>query len=175
MIKNWLFFVIIVMAVGVTAQEQNQVIFDTAANQNILIGHCDWNAFQQNDFSDWFNQEYNAYQPDDNLMQQLSRSLKGRELSFKVYQGSWCPDSRRELPRLKKITDDLKPDVFTDIISLNRAKRLNTNALPEDDIEFVPTIVIYLDGVEVGRIVEQPDYSMEADIVKYLEEELNEE
>jgi len=53
---------------------------------------------------------------------------------------------------------------------LNRAKRLNNNALPEDDIEFVPTIVIYLDGVEVGRVVEQPDYSLEADIVNYLRE-----
>ncbi len=170
MIKYYLFFVLIFVAVGVTAQENNQVMFDTAANQNILIGNCDWDAFQQDDFSDWFNEGYNAYHPDDKLMQQLARSLKGRELSFKVYQGSWCPDSRRELPRLKKITDGLKSDVYTEIISLNRAKRLNNNALPEDDIEFVPTIVIYLDGVEVGRVVEQPDYSLEADIVNYLRE-----
>ncbi|MDA3819861.1 MAG: hypothetical protein PF590_05310 [Candidatus Delongbacteria bacterium] len=175
MIKNWLFFVMIVMAVGVTAQEDNKVVYDSAAQQNILIGKCDWEAFQQDDFSDWFNEGYNAYHPDEKLMQQLARSLKGRELSFKVYQGSWCPDSRRELPRLKKITDGLKSDVYTDIISLNRAKRLNNNALPEDNIEFVPTIVIYLDGVEVGRIVEEPDYSLEADIVKYLKAELNEE
>ncbi len=162
--------ILVFVAVNVTAQERNQVVFDSAANQNILIGKCDWDAFQQDDFSEWFNNAYDNYDPNERMLERLTKKLKGRDLSFKVYQGSWCPDSRRELPRLKKITDGLKSDVYTEIISLNRAKRLNNNALPEDDIEFVPTIVIYLDGVEVGRIVEAPDYSLEADIVNYLRE-----
>lgn len=168
MMKKLMVIIMLLLPFVMLAQEENKVVYDSAAQQKILIGDCNWDAFQKDAFSGWFNEAYDNYNPDARMMKRLSRMIKEKELSFKVYQGSWCPDSRRELPHLKKITDGLKQDVNTEIISLNRAKRLNKNALPDDDIELVPTIVVRIDGTEVGRIVESPDYSLEADIVKYL-------
>ncbi|HKK68391.1 MAG TPA: thioredoxin family protein [Bacteroidales bacterium] len=151
--------------------QENRVVYDSSANQSILIGECSWAGFEQDGFSEWFDAGYDAYQPNDSLMARLRELLDDQPLEITVYQATWCPDSRRELPRLKKITDGLKSDVYTEIYSLNRAKRLEKNALPEDDVEFVPTMVFRLDGVEVGRIVESPEYSLEADIVRFLEKQ----
>ncbi|MFO7880573.1 MAG: TlpA family protein disulfide reductase [Bacteroidota bacterium] len=167
--KYTLLWMLLLFSLSAMTQE-NKVVFDSSANQNILIGECSWSGFEQEEFAQWFDAEYHAYHPDDSVMRRLAELLDGRKLDLMVYQATWCPDSRRELPRLKKITDGLKSDVYTEIYSLNRAKRLEKNALPNDDVDFVPTIVIRLDGVEKGRIIESPDYSLEADILEYLED-----
>jgi hypothetical protein len=166
--KAAIILLMVMFGVSSIAQE-NKIIYDSSANQDILIGQCSWAGFEQDEFSEWFDATYDAYQPNDSLMARLRELLDDQPLEITVYQATWCPDSRRELPRLKKITDGLKSDVYTEIYSLNRAKRLEKNALPEDDVEFVPTMVFRLDGVEVGRIVESPEYSLEADIVNFLE------
>jgi hypothetical protein len=54
------------------------------------------------------------------------------------------------------------------LIGVNREKQGLSDEAEELDIEFVPTIIFYKDGSEIGRIVETPAESLEKDLLKIL-------
>jgi thiol-disulfide isomerase/thioredoxin len=72
--------------------------------------------------------------------------------------GTWCPDSRREVPRFMRILDSLEyPKEQLKIICVDRKKQALNNETDSLNIVYVPTIIFYTkEGVEVGRIIEHP-------------------
>ncbi len=139
----------------------NQRIFSEKVNREILIGYGNREGMEQQPFSQWFEKEYNAYQPDDSLL----KTLKGTHLSdmnITIVLGTWCPDSRREVPRFFKVADILNiPDDHIKIIYVDRDKTAPGIDLTGLHIERVPTFIFTLYGKEVGRIIETPHGSME--------------
>ncbi len=86
--------------------------------------------------------------------------------------GTWCSDSRREVPRFKKILDLLNyPAEKVKIFAVNRDKKIEKEDISGLRIEFVPTFIFYSDGKETGRIVETPYKSLEADMLKIFRAE----
>ncbi len=100
------------------------------------------------------------------------RNLKG--LAIEAYFGTWCGDSRRQVPRLLKLLDAAGFD----------EKRLTMVGLSDRAMEFkhapgrpelkrlvhrTPTVVVLRDGVEIGRIVETPFATLEADLLSITE------
>ncbi|TAK51942.1 MAG: thioredoxin [Bacteroidetes bacterium] len=115
----------------------------------------------------WFDSGYTAYQPSGNILTQLS-SIKD-SLSFLVLYGTWCSDSKRELPHFFKIMDSLK--IHSDKITLYAVDRTlrYPPGLPEEyQLTRVPTFILQYRGMEVGRIVEQPVGTLEEDILNQL-------
>ena len=90
-------------------------------------------------------------------------------LEVQAMFGTWCHDSEREVPRLLKIFDALgvKDDRLT-LIALDSNKREPLGRAREAGVEFTPTFVFYVDGREVGRIVERPEVSLEQDIERIV-------
>ena len=86
--------------------------------------------------------------------------------------GTWCSDSQREVPRFFKILDQLAFN-FNNItlIGVNRAKQADNTEVNELNIELVPTIIFFIDGKEIGRIIESPEENLEKDMVKILSSE----
>ena len=83
--------------------------------------------------------------------------------------GTWCHDSEREVPRLLKILDALGvEDDRLMLIALDWDKREPLGRAREAGVEFTPTFVFYVDGREVGRIVERPEVSLEQDIERIV-------
>lgn len=83
-----------------------------------------------------------------------------------VYFGAWCPDSRREVPRLWRALEEAGGDVpFTvEYIALDTDFEAGDTDISGADLDFVPTFVVHRDGEEVGRIVESAPDRLERDL-----------
>src|SRR5690606_35805883 len=136
-----------------------------ADGNKMLLGGVDRQAFAQEPFSKWFNEGYDAYQTNPEMIKEFKGKLK--RYRIEVFIGSWCSDSQREYPRLMKILDEAKfPEARMVTYAVNESKKSFYSEEIGKDIRFVPTIIFYKGGKEVGRIVESPvSGSLEEDIL----------
>ena len=83
--------------------------------------------------------------------------------------GTWCKDSRREVPRIYRILDAVgfyEPRLT--LINLDREKSSPGKEESDLNIHHVPTVILYNNGNEIGRIIEYPVQSLEEDMVAIL-------
>ena len=157
--KIKLHFIYILLFLPIYGQVHAQAI-DT------LIGTFDRTAFEQEPYSSWYNQEYQSYEVMEKQLDQLSF---GENIHVDIVLGTWCSDSRREVPRFLKILDQksIGADSYT-LIGLNRKKMAPGFDAVKWEIDFVPTFIFLEDGKEIGRIIETPELSMEEDMIRIL-------
>jgi len=161
--------VLLLFVLTVTAQEKNRMVTDKKTGKPMLLGLCDRNAFADTNFSWWFNSGYKFYHPRKDIMDSLKS--EGNNFSVKIIMGTWCSDSRREVPRFYKILDSIGyKDSSLTLINVNREKNSGTNALDKLNITLIPTFIIYKNGAEIGRIVETPSTNLENDLLNILNE-----
>ena len=82
--------------------------------------------------------------------------------------GTWCGDSRREIPGFYKILDETAFDVnYLQLIGVDRSKKYDDY---EKDLTIfrVPTIIFLKNGKEIGRFVEYPKETIEKDFLKIV-------
>jgi thiol-disulfide isomerase/thioredoxin len=133
-----------------------------------LIGYFDPGKLSQEPYSEWYKKGYDDYQFNTEAVNQLIDKDKSG-ISIKVIMGTWCPDSRREIPRLMRILDIWQfPASNLTFIGVDDAKNSPVAEYNKLDIQKVPTIIIYKNNVEAGRIIEIPVTSLEQDMVKIL-------
>ena len=89
-----------------------------------------------------------------------------------VAMGTWCGDSREQVPRLQAILIALggrSPFEAPRLLGVDRSKAADAKDFPFGQVELVPTIVVTVGGAEIGRIVETPKSgSVEEDLVRIL-------
>ena len=91
------------------------------------------------------------------------------DAEFLVFFGSWCGDSKREVPRFMKIADRAGiPAERLRLEGLDRAKQSPDGLAGGYDIVRVPTFIVLRGGKEVGRIVEHPVGTLEGDLLNIL-------
>lgn len=84
-----------------------------------------------------------------------------------IILGTWCSDSREHLPALMKVCD-LAGITDIELIGVNHKKTSTGLDLSTYQIEYVPLIIVYVNGKEKGRIIESPKKSIEADLLNLL-------
>lgn len=152
-------------SVSLFAQEKNKMIVDENSGKQMLIGICDRTAFADTSFSWWYDSEYKNYDVDTLFIKKIGNKLNDFEII--VVMGSWCSDSRREVPRLIKILDKIRFNQQNlKLICVNRKKELPDDSIANLEIKLVPTIIFQEMGIEKGRIVESPKETLEKDILK---------
>lgn len=117
---------------------------------------------------DWFVEGYNAYKPEPEILEQLRKPIN--QYKIKVFMGTWCPDSRRETPKLLSLLDkvDFK-DKNLEIYAMDDFKSTKANYEKDLEIQHVPTIIFFdKKGNEVNRFVEFPIETIEKDILKIV-------
>jgi len=137
----------------------------------MLLGRIDRQSLLAPDYASWFQTEYNTYTVNDKALEGVESRLKG--VSVEVFMGTWCSDSQRDVPRFYKIMDYLKWNEKNCVLIAvdDHPDRLKTSPLGEErgkNIEFVPTFIFSRNGTEIGRIVEMPKRSLEADMAEIL-------
>jgi tetratricopeptide (TPR) repeat protein len=149
------------------------VAFGQAVNQRVtaadgrqdLLGTLTEVGLRSAPFNEWYDAGVASYQPDEQILHQLNLS----DYEITVFMGTWCGDSRREVPRLMRTLRELNyPSSQLAIIGVNRTREQFKQSPGGEEagrnIHRVPTIIVQRDGVEIGRIVESPVASIEADL-----------
>ncbi|MFN2262218.1 MAG: TlpA family protein disulfide reductase, partial [Psychroflexus sp.] len=84
--------------------------------------------------------------------------------------GTWCPDSRREFPRMIKILHESDFDLENiKIVGVNRDKvvpEVSEEVRETLNVNHVPTIIFYKNGKEMNRFVEFAQENLENDVLK---------
>lgn len=169
--KNILFsFLLLAIASISFAQQQPTIVTDSASGKSYLVGEIKKAGFDNELCSSWFYEEYENYHPNPETIAQLKKLLSPSGI---VFLGTWCGDSRREVPRFYKIVDMAGwcPDNFT-LYCLDRNKKIDGFDVESYHIEYVPTFILIsvYTGEEQGRIIETPNESLEGDLLKILGE-----
>lgn len=165
--KKVLLVVFIFFGIRGFAQEKNCMTKDNATGKPMLIGYCTRAALSDSSFSWWFNSNYIMYEVDSTALEGAAARLK--DDSITVVMGTWCSDSKMEVPRFYKILDYLGyPSDKVKLLMVGRDKKAKGNETEGLNIERVPTFIFYREGKELGRIVEYPQESLDKDMVKIL-------
>jgi thiol-disulfide isomerase/thioredoxin len=87
-----------------------------------------------------------------------------------IVLGTWCGDSRREVPRLWRAIDMAGGNVPFSIkmIGVGRDKTAPGTSVAEMGIRYVPTFIVRRNGREVGRIVESAPAGIERSLLDLL-------
>ena len=162
--KNLTILVLFLIFCNVSSQDINKIIFDSKAEEEILYGYCDREGLTSGQFSSWFDPEYQSYQVDDSIIFTVDLDFLYTS-NITVVLGTWCSDSQREVPRLFKILDYLHfPENNLKLICIDRSKNAEGIEVADLNIQLVPTIIFFQGDVEMGRIIESPEVSLESDI-----------
>ncbi|MEI6854446.1 MAG: thioredoxin family protein [Bacteroidota bacterium] len=163
-----IFSVFLGLATGISAQDMNKKVFDEKSQTDILVGNCTREGLLGVEFANSYNEEYPAYNPNGDVIIALKEKVKG--VKCVIVLGTWCGDSKEQVPRFLKI-DDLLGNLFEElkIISVDRNKEAPEMNIKEKYlIEKVPTFIFYRGDTEIGRITETPKESLEKDLLEIL-------
>jgi hypothetical protein len=151
----------------------NQISKDSRGN-DMLLGKCTRTALLQSPFADWFKPNYGSYVVDSFTCNFIKPLLAGKSLT--IFMGTWCGDSKREVPRVLKMLDccgfqmsDLTLVMVGNSDSLYKKSPQHEEA--GKNIVRVPTIIVEQKSAEVGRIIESPVTSLEKDLLTILRKE----
>lgn len=149
------------------AQDTFQIITDEKTSKPMLVGLCDRNAFIDTNFSFWFINEYDNYNVDTSTINLVLNDI--HQMRLTIVLGTWCSDSREQIPRLLKTLDFLNyPADKIQMFAVDRNKKAGGYDIDSLKIELVPSIILYKADAEVGRIVEAPQISLEEDLVDII-------
>ncbi|PXF63818.1 thioredoxin family protein [Kangiella spongicola] len=86
-----------------------------------------------------------------------------------AYLGTWCHDSQREIPRLIQLKKALSnPNIQLQLITLDRQKSDSEGLAKKADVKYTPTIIVYQNQEELGRIVESTSEPIEIELLDII-------
>ena len=138
----------------------------------VLLGKVNKDILITNSYADWFLKNYDAYEPEITDISIINEKLP--EYTITAFFGSWCGDSKKQLPPFYKILEEAEfPLERLTVVGVSRERdEYKQSPGGEEEglnIHRVPTFIFYKDGEEVNRIVERPIATLERDISMLLQ------
>jgi thiol-disulfide isomerase/thioredoxin len=162
---NFSYLIIIISLSGCITQKSYKEI--NFKKETILVGRISETNLMEHKKTKWYIENYNKYVPDSLIMIKLKQNLPG--INFIIFGGTWCSDTKRELPAFLSILHQLSVGSNRYDMWMLDLKKESTYINPKlYDIQYVPTILIYKDGKEIGRIIEKPKETLEVDLLKII-------
>jgi tetratricopeptide (TPR) repeat protein len=143
-----------------------------AQKEQRLLGICSAKDLEQQPYDTWYKPNYESYNPSAEIVSQLKK-LRSDKFKLKIVFGSWCGDSKREVPKMMKVLSTIGfPEKNIQLIgvhdSINVYKQAPNHEEKGLNIYRVGTFIFYKNNKEIGRIVEYPIESIERDLLKIL-------
>ncbi len=153
---------------GVQLKAQfNSTVVNPDTKEKMLIGYCDMQGLQKDNYGIYFDSQYDVYKPSEKVIDDLKEKID--EFEFTIVMGTWCGDSQKEVPRFFKILKEADYNQKrVKVIAVDRQKQAIVVDITDLKIEKIPTFIVYKNDVEIGRIVETPKKSLEADLWKII-------
>ena len=138
-----------------------------SSGEMILQGPINMTNLKTSPITPWFNLEYDRININPKWIKEIQPFLKG--VKIKLFMGTWCEDSQRELPHFFKLLDALEFDQNNlKMYAMSEEKTTPLNFEKGLDIFNIPTIIFFKNGQEMNRFVEFPVNSLESDIEKIV-------
>ena len=109
--RNFFLTSLIILLTGCGSKQQNPLPTNpvkTNSGEMILLGKINKANLQVSNHISWFNQDYHSISIDPKWIENMKPYLKG--LRIKVFMGTWCEDSQREIPQFFKLLKALEFD-----------------------------------------------------------------
>lgn len=143
-----------------------------AQKETHLLGNCTTKSLESEPYAEWYKPGYEHYQPNAGVVEELKK-LKPEKTVVKIVFGSWCGDSKREVPRMLKT---LHVAGFShkniELLGVSNDSEVYKQAPNREERDLnvyrVPTFILYQNNKEIGRINEYPAESLERDLQKIL-------
>jgi len=111
-----------------------------------LLGYFNLNRLTSYPYSSWYMKEYDGYQFNSDAVNKLA-DINKDSLTIKIVLGTWCPDSRREVPRFMRILNIWQfSDTKVTFIGVDDTKVAPVGEYDNLNIKRVPTFIIYKGG-----------------------------
>jgi len=168
-IRTGIIFGVIILSMWSCASEHFQIEVEPSG-VHVIKGVFERANLEHDSTFTWYKTNYQAYAIDPTATQELSARLN--DIHFVLVLGTWCGDSKREVPQMFKIFDSAKID-DSDVLLLgvDRSKKSGDGLSERYKIERVPTLIVLKGDQELGRIVEQPRETLEKDLVRILQKQ----
>ncbi len=138
----------------------------------VLYGTVQQQDLEAPPFGDWFRPNFGAFKPADSIVKAI-KQLSLKDITIEIFMGTWCGDSKREVPRFFKLLESISfPQQQAKLIALGGGDSLLKQSPQHEEagkgIFRVPTFIIYKSGKEINRINEYPAFSLEKDLYTIL-------
>lgn len=169
--KHLISIIILALLLNSCKVQQVNNQFTPEGKTPYLLGKIDKTGLESEGYSKWFTPNFNNYSPDAELVSAIKPLLKDYKIT--VFMGTWCGDSKREVPRLYKILEATDfPTKKLTTVALSKEKETYKESPQHEEeglnIVRVPTIIFFKDDKEVNRIIESPKESLEKDILNII-------
>ena len=95
-----LFISLVLLPIVLSAQNNPQEI-TTQKGFTFLVGKIGLDAFEASPYNSWYSKNYADYKVDEKSINPHKTTLHSHKIL--VFMGTWCGDSKREVPRFAKI------------------------------------------------------------------------
>src|SRR5690606_38066219 len=72
----------------------------------VLYGTVQQKDLEAPPFGDWFRPNFGAYKPADSIVKAI-KQLSLKDITIEIFMGTWCGDSKREVPRFYKLLESI--------------------------------------------------------------------
>jgi thiol-disulfide isomerase/thioredoxin len=148
--------------------QNTQAPVNLSSQETWILGYFKADRFYQPPHNTWFLKGFDEYQANQEVIKKLLATDKSN-ISIKIVMGTWCPDSRREVPRFMRILSEIKfPAEKVQLIGVDNVKVSPIENYTSLNIQRVPTFIFFKNNIEAGRIIENPVTSLEQDMDNIL-------
>lgn len=150
------------------------VLKDAENGAVVFKGQLTFDDLNKESFFSWLKTGSEKYKPDTNAVKYLKKHLGGYEMI--VLLGTWCEDSQNLIPKLYKVLQASGyPMSKVTLYGVDRAKTAKYVEHRLYKLDRVPTIILYNNHNETGRIVETVKKNIETDLVQLIHKEVEAE
>jgi thiol-disulfide isomerase/thioredoxin len=154
------YFFVVLAITSLLTSLQAQPHFETLTErpqEKSLKGFLDRATLQADSSFKWFTENYSAYSPHKEGLASFKQHKDSVQLL--VFMGTWCEDSHFIIPRLYAMIDaaGFNGSHLT-LMGADRNKKSWGGIMEALSVKNVPTIIVYHQGKELGRVIEYGKY-----------------
>lgn len=143
----------------VAVAQNNYVTIVEKPGEKTLKGLLTRETLQQDTSFHWYAQNQKAYTPNSLGLSNLKKQADSVELM--VFMGTWCEDSQFIIPKLFSLVNAAGfPEKKVTMFGVDRNKTTFSHLAEALNVTLVPTIIVFKNGKELGRVVEFGKYGM---------------
>jgi hypothetical protein len=162
----------VVEEVVASGEAAPQPVVDWYRPDTWLIGYFQPDLLLRPPHNAWYTKGYDDYKPEmETIFKIQDSNIDG--VSILIVLGTWCGDSRREVPRFLKMLDQCSlTRIKVTYLGVDLSKYSPVGDYEKLKILKVPTFIVYRNNIEAGRIIEYPVTSLERDFLEILSKEI---